>query len=163
MYICICTYLCYMHPFLYIIYVSIFVFWDICHRLIYILIYTLGIQSPSENGNGTRIPPWGGDYTPQSSSDKVIESLGIYIYIYIFVFAPRSHLPTADRHLCCLTVFIAAPICPSFVLLGWKSIFLDFFHAPRDMGSPKKLAALVLNTTKSTQNAEHTTYPPGSN
>ena len=32
--------------------------------------------SPSENGNGTWIPCWGGDYTPQSSSDKVIGSLG---------------------------------------------------------------------------------------
>ena len=35
-----------------------------------------GIQSPSENGNGTQIPSWDGDYTPQSSSDKVIGSLG---------------------------------------------------------------------------------------
>ena len=37
---------------------------------------SLGIQSPSENGNGTKTPFWGGDYTPQSSSDKVIGSLG---------------------------------------------------------------------------------------
>ena len=36
----------------------------------------LGIQSPSENGNGTQIPFWEGGYTPQSSSDKVIGSLG---------------------------------------------------------------------------------------
>ena len=38
--------------------------------------HTLGIQPPSENGNGTKIP-WGCDYTPQSSSDKVIGSIGI--------------------------------------------------------------------------------------
>ena len=37
----------------------------------------LGIQSPSENGTGALIPFWGGDYTPQSSSDKVIGSLGL--------------------------------------------------------------------------------------
>ena len=36
--------------------------------------HTLGIQSPSENGNGTKIPFWGGEVIgdPQSSSDKVI-------------------------------------------------------------------------------------------
>ena len=41
---------------------------------------TLGIESPSEiseNGNGTQIPIRGGDYAPQSSSDKVIGSLGL--------------------------------------------------------------------------------------
>ena len=36
----------------------------------------LGIQSPAENGNGTEILCWGGDCTPQSSSDKVIGPLG---------------------------------------------------------------------------------------
>ena len=36
----------------------------------------LGIQSPSDNGNGTSIPCLGGDSTPQSSSNKVIGSLG---------------------------------------------------------------------------------------
>ena len=40
--------------------------------------------SPSENGNGTEIPFWGGDYAPQSSSDKVIGSLG-----YIILYHPR--------------------------------------------------------------------------
>ena len=46
--------------------------------------YTLEIQSPSENGNGTKIPFWGCDYTPQSSSDKVIGSLGIGMLCRIF-------------------------------------------------------------------------------
>ena len=36
--------------------------------------YTLGIRSPSDNGNGTSIPCLGGDCTPQSSSNKVIGS-----------------------------------------------------------------------------------------
>ena len=45
-----------------------------------VFLETLGIQSPSENGNGTWIPCWGCDYTPQSSSDKVIGSLGRVIY-----------------------------------------------------------------------------------
>ena len=44
---------------------------------------TLGIQSPSENGNGTWIPCWG-DYIPQSSSDKVIGSLGLVGVFYLF-------------------------------------------------------------------------------
>ena len=38
---------------------------------------TVGIQSPSENGNG-------GDYTPQSSSDKVIGSLQKYMYPWVY-------------------------------------------------------------------------------
>ena len=40
--------------------------------------HTLGIQSPPENGNGTQILCWGGDWDTQSSSDKVIGSPQIY-------------------------------------------------------------------------------------
>ena len=32
---------------------------------------TLGIQSPSENANGTQILCWGGDWTPQSSAENM--------------------------------------------------------------------------------------------
>ena len=65
-------------------------------------VYALGIQSPSENGNGTKIPWWGCDYTPQSSSDKVIGSLGISIYSLdipytqmTFYFSRSTHLNKA--------------------------------------------------------------------
>ena len=39
--------------------------------------YTLGIQSLSENGNGALKPCWGGDWTPQSSSENMTGCLGI--------------------------------------------------------------------------------------
>ena len=44
--------------------------------LFHLASFALGIQSPSENGNGTKIPCWGCDYPPQSSFDKVIGSIG---------------------------------------------------------------------------------------
>ena len=37
---------------------------------------SLGIKSPSENGNGTQILCWGGDYTPQSSAENMTGCLG---------------------------------------------------------------------------------------
>ena len=43
----------------------------------WMFVYSLGIQSPSDNGNGTSIPCLGGDCTPQPSSNKAIGSLGI--------------------------------------------------------------------------------------
>ena len=47
---------------------------------------TLRIQSPPENGSATELPCWGGDFTPQSSSDKVIGSLGIVRRVICFFF-----------------------------------------------------------------------------
>ncbi len=40
------------------------------------LLGSIGIQSPSENGNGTQILCWGDDWTPQSFSDNMTGCLG---------------------------------------------------------------------------------------
>ena len=49
-----------------------------CDSIIeYIHEYTLGIQSPSENGNGTQILCWGCDWTSQSSAENMTGCLGI--------------------------------------------------------------------------------------
>ena len=50
------------------------------HHLIEKENHPLGIQSPSENGNGTYLNTlrYGGDCTPQSSSDSMTGSLGIF-------------------------------------------------------------------------------------
>ena len=43
--------------------------------------HTLGIQSPSENGNGTQILCWGCDWTSQSSAENMTGCLGNEAFI----------------------------------------------------------------------------------
>ncbi len=43
---------------------------------------SLGIQSPSENGNGTKIHCWEGDWTHQSSAENMTGCLGLVIEIW---------------------------------------------------------------------------------
>ncbi len=53
----------------------------ICNCLHFFLWFAilLGIQSPSENGIGTNILCWGGDWTHQSCSDNMTGCLGIWM------------------------------------------------------------------------------------
>ena len=47
---------------------------------------SLGIQSPSENGNGTLILCWEGDWTDQSSAENMTGFLGVVVVVAVLTF-----------------------------------------------------------------------------
>ena len=96
-------------------------------------------------GYGTWIPCWRGDYTPQSSSDKMIRSLGILNIYNHFVWSLGTQLLQyycffRDRKLCSCFEQIASPPPKKHLDLWWFMYirwFLTLYHYTSSKSSSK--------------------------